>query len=166
MFDIADLSLEIFSLRQIILIQVGDYNLEQNDQDEQMFEIEDFVVHPKFAVGECQKNMCLCVSLSKWRQKQHYSTVYYFFQFSNNGYYFSGGHYNNDVAVIRIKPQRGNGFQMSRFVSPACLPTSSTKYTPGTLCQVSGWGLTDGEHNFSINNNLNSTGYITHSFSI
>ncbi|KAK4307182.1 hypothetical protein Pmani_021033 [Petrolisthes manimaculis] len=99
-------------------IKVGDHNLRQSDQDEQMFEVENFTTHPDFAVG---------------------------------------GHYNNDVAVIKIKAQRGEGFQMSRFVTPACLPTSYTSYTPGTHCQVSGWGLTDADNYFSKPHVLHST---------
>lgn len=105
-----------------------------------------------------------CV-LNEDRNSNILQRIIIFFQFPNSGYNFSGGHYNNDVAVIKIKPQRGNGFQMSRFVTPACLPTMSTSYTPGTLCQVSGWGLTDGEHVFSIISNLIVTGYVTHRFS-
>lgn len=32
--------------------QVGDHHLGQRDQDEQMFEIEDWTIHPFFGVGE------------------------------------------------------------------------------------------------------------------
>lgn len=57
----------------------------------------------------------------------------------------SGGDYNNDLAIVKLKPQNANWIQMTRFVTPVCLPTSTTPYTPGTKCQVSGWGLTDRE---------------------
>lgn len=99
-------------------LKVGDHNLGQQDQDEQMFEIEDWTMHPFFAVG---------------------------------------GAYNNDVAVVKVKAQRGKGFQMSRFVSPACLPSPGTSYTPGTKCQVSGWGLTDPDNYYSKSQVLHST---------
>ncbi|XP_042212895.1 serine protease 30-like [Homarus americanus] len=99
-------------------VKVGDHDLTHRDQDEQMFEVEGWTIHPKFGVG---------------------------------------GIYNNDVAVVKVKGQRGKGFQMSRFVTPACLPSSTTPYAPGTKCQVSGWGLTDPDNNFSKVDVLHST---------
>ncbi|XP_050734379.1 serine protease 33-like [Eriocheir sinensis] len=99
-------------------IKVGDHNLGKPDQDEQMFEIEDLVIHPKFAVG---------------------------------------GQYNNDVAVLKVREQRGEGFRMSRFVTPACLPAPDTSYTPGISCQVSGWGFTDPNNDYSKPKVLHST---------
>ncbi|XP_053645207.2 serine protease 30-like [Cherax quadricarinatus] len=99
-------------------VKVGDYDLNQWDPAEQMFEIEDWTIHPNFGVG---------------------------------------GHYNNDVAVVKVQAQQGKGFQMSRFVTPACLPSHTTPYTTGTKCQVSGWGLTDPENYFSKSQLLHST---------
>ncbi|XP_045582265.2 serine protease 30 isoform X2 [Procambarus clarkii] len=68
-----------------------------------------------------------------------------------------GGHYNNDIAVVKVLPQQGKGFQMSRFVTPACLPSPSTPYVPGTKCRVAGWGLTDAEDFFSKTDVLHNT---------
>ncbi|MPC45022.1 Complement factor I [Portunus trituberculatus] len=53
------------------------------------------------------------------------------------------GQYNNDVAVVKVRTPNGRGLNMTRFVTPACLPSSNIRYEPGTRCQVSGWGLTD-----------------------
>ncbi|KAK7070669.1 hypothetical protein SK128_014205 [Halocaridina rubra] len=57
-----------------------------------------------------------------------------------------GGQYTNDMAVVKLQDK---GIQMSRYVSPVCLPTATTPYTPGTKCKVSGWGLTDPFDQFS-----------------
>lgn len=91
-------------------VKVGDYDLERQDEDEQMFEIDTWRIHHNFKQGS---------------------------QFSN------------DMAIVKLKPQNAMGIQMSRFVTPACLPTSTTPYSPGTKCQVSGWGLTDPDYDFS-----------------
>ncbi|XP_064102456.1 plasma kallikrein-like isoform X2 [Macrobrachium nipponense] len=66
----------------------------------------------------------------------------------------TSGIYSDDIAVVKISPQRGNGFQMSRFVSPVCLPSVSVSYTDGYKCQVTGWGLTDPANNDSKANIL------------
>lgn len=98
-------------------VKAGDHNLERKDEDEQIFEVESWRVHPNFR---------------------------------------KGGHYTNDMAVVKLQARRGKGIQMSRFVSPVCLPSASTPYTPGTKCQVSGWGLTDPNNDFSHSNVLQS----------
>ncbi|XP_063867057.1 ovochymase-2-like isoform X2 [Scylla paramamosain] len=85
-------------------IKVGEHNLMEKDADEQLLEIENWVVHPNFG---------------------------------------KDGQYNNDVAVVKIRTPNGRGLNITRFVTPACLPSADTRYEPGTLCQVSGWGLTD-----------------------
>ncbi|XP_045127889.1 urokinase-type plasminogen activator-like isoform X2 [Portunus trituberculatus] len=85
-------------------IKVGEHNLMKEDADEQMLEIENWVVHPNFG---------------------------------------KDGQYNNDVAVVKVRTPNGRGLNMTRFVTPACLPSSNIRYEPGTRCQVSGWGLTD-----------------------
>ncbi|XP_042872907.1 serine protease 30-like [Penaeus japonicus] len=91
-------------------VKVGDYDLERQDEGEQMFEVDTWRIHPNFK---------------------------------------KGGQYSNDMAIVKLKTQNGMGIQMSRFVTPVCLPTSTTPYTPGTRCQVSGWGLTDPDYEFS-----------------
>ncbi|XP_063612931.1 serine protease 30-like isoform X1 [Penaeus indicus] len=91
-------------------VKVGDFNLEQHDEGEQIFEIDTWRIHHKFS---------------------------------------EGGMYNNDLAIVKLKPQNANWIQMNRFVSPVCLPTSTTPYTPSMKCQVSGWGLTNPDYGFS-----------------
>ena len=51
-----------------------------------------------------------------------------------------GAYLNNDVAVVRLKLGPGEGVKMSRYVKPACLPSPSAGYQPGTECTISGWG--------------------------
>ena len=47
---------------------------------------------------------------------------------------------NNDIAVVRLKLGPGEGVRMSRYIKPACLPSPSAGYLPGTECTISGWG--------------------------
>ena len=51
-----------------------------------------------------------------------------------------GAYLNNDIAVIKIKPVNGKGVKITSRVKPACLPSPSTSYKPGTECTISGWG--------------------------
>ncbi|XP_068216874.1 prostasin-like [Palaemon carinicauda] len=53
------------------------------------------------------------------------------------------GRFSDDLAVVKILPKSGEGFQMSRFVVPVCLPSESFTYTDKHTCRVSGWGFTD-----------------------
>ncbi|XP_066950399.1 trypsin-1-like [Macrobrachium rosenbergii] len=98
-------------------VKAGDYNLRLKDQDEQMFAVDSWRVHPNFRTS---------------------------------------GIFSDDVAVVKISPQRGSGFQMSRFVSPVCLPSKSVSYTDRYKCQVTGWGLTDPSNDSSKANILQS----------
>ncbi|XP_059177534.1 serine protease 30-like [Physella acuta] len=50
----------------------------------------------------------------------------------------------NDIALIKIKPNDGHGIQYSDRVQPACLPDADTDYTVGLACIISGWGNTNG----------------------
>ena len=51
-----------------------------------------------------------------------------------------GAYLNNDIAVVRLKLGPGEGVRMSRYIKPACLPSPSAGYLPGTECTISGWG--------------------------
>jgi len=61
-----------------------------------------------------------------------------------NLYFFlPGTTYDYDIALLKIKPQNGRGIEFNDYVQPACLPKSSTQYTEGTVCHISGWGTTN-----------------------
>ena len=34
----------------------------------------------------------------------------------------------------------GRGVEINDKVTPACMPSPNTEYTPGKMCYVSGWG--------------------------
>ena len=51
-----------------------------------------------------------------------------------------GAYLNNDIAVVRVKPQGGRGVVFNDKVSPICLPAASATYNPGMECTISGWG--------------------------
>lgn len=48
-----------------------------------------------------------------------------------------------DIALVKIKRREGRGIIFNNFVQPACLPTASTPYRSGTMCDISGWGRTE-----------------------
>lgn len=52
--------------------------------------------------------------------------------------YNVGAYLNNDLAVVRLK----DSVRLTSRVSPACLPSSTSSYSPGTECTISGWGST------------------------
>ena len=52
--------------------------------------------------------------------------------------YNVGVYLNNDLAVVRLKTP----VRLSSRVSPACLPSSTSSYSPGRECTISGWGST------------------------
>ena len=52
--------------------------------------------------------------------------------------YNVGAYLNNDLAVVRLKSL----VRLSSRVSPACLPSSTSSYSPGRECTISGWGST------------------------
>ena len=51
--------------------------------------------------------------------------------------------FNNDIALIKIKPKDGHGITYSDHVQPACLPDANTVHETGKKCHVSGWGKTE-----------------------
>ena len=52
-----------------------------------------------------------------------------------------GPYLNNDIAVVKLKlGAGGEAVRMTTHVRPACLPSPSAGYTPGTECTISGWG--------------------------
>jgi hypothetical protein len=51
--------------------------------------------------------------------------------------------YDNDIALVKIHSDDGEGIRFNDYVQPACLPTMDTSYRPGTLCHISGWGKTE-----------------------
>jgi len=60
----------------------------------------------------------------------------------HENYKYKGKH--DDIALIKIRPNKpGQGMTFNKFVQPACLPTRSTAYKPGTNCYISGWGKTE-----------------------
>lgn len=55
-----------------------------------------------------------------------------------------------DVALIKLK----NPIKFNRNVRPVCLPKSD--FDPGTICYITGWGLTAERGNVSqVNKNFN-----------
>ncbi|XP_064629569.1 neurotrypsin-like [Lineus longissimus] len=62
---------------------------------------------------------------------------------------FNTGNFANDfdVALIRIRPNsKGKGITFSNYIQPACLPTTTTPYTRGLKCFISGWGNTGSDY--------------------
>ncbi|XP_071128570.1 scavenger receptor cysteine-rich domain-containing protein DMBT1-like isoform X5 [Mytilus edulis] len=57
--------------------------------------------------------------------------------------------YDNDIALVKISSDDGQGITFNDYVQPACLPDLDTLYRVGTLCHISGWGKT--EHGVSPN---------------
>ena len=59
-------------------------------------------------------------------------------------YFRTEGSQSHDLAIIKLKPKgdgsSGFGVQMSKKVSPICLPNPGEKFKDETLCIVSGWG--------------------------
>ncbi|XP_078493494.1 sp2 protein [Ciona intestinalis] len=45
----------------------------------------------------------------------------------------------NDIALIKLSEP----VSLTRFVQPACLPTSPDQFTDGNTCGISGWGATN-----------------------
>lgn len=50
--------------------------------------------------------------------------------------------YNDDVALLKVKPKDNHGIVFNDHIQPACLPTAATEYTEGKRCLISGWGKT------------------------
>lgn len=48
--------------------------------------------------------------------------------------------YDNDIALLKLRPIHGRGIVFNDYVQPACLPNETTEYLPGHECLVSGWG--------------------------
>ncbi|XP_044739091.1 trypsin-1-like [Chrysoperla carnea] len=57
------------------------------------------------------------------------------------------GPYSNDIAIIKVRPRSGTnrGFSFTSHVQPICLPTENDTPSTGAWCDVSGWGMTDGD---------------------
>lgn len=51
--------------------------------------------------------------------------------------------YDYDIALLKVKKINGRGIVFNKFVQPACLPTATTPYVEGTMCEISGWGQTE-----------------------
>jgi len=51
---------------------------------------------------------------------------------------FSTATYDKDIALLRLKKP----LKFGRSVRPICLQTISDEVSPGTICQISGWGAT------------------------
>ena len=51
-----------------------------------------------------------------------------------------GAYLNNDIAVVTIKTQGGQGVVFNDKVNPVCLPQANAMYNPGQECTISGWG--------------------------
>ncbi|XP_059149265.1 coagulation factor X-like [Physella acuta] len=56
----------------------------------------------------------------------------------------------NDIALIKIKPKYGRGFQFNDYIQPACLPDSDAKPEPHQKYIASGWGYTSPTGMFPI----------------
>merc|ERR1711911_165076 len=52
----------------------------------------------------------------------------------------TGGHLNNDIALIRVKAKNGRGIRFGSYAQPLCIPSTTIKYQPGSNCTISGWG--------------------------
>lgn len=48
--------------------------------------------------------------------------------------------WNNDIALLRVKPKQHRGIRFGAFVQPLCLPPMNALYTPEKSCTVYGWG--------------------------
>ncbi|KAL4241093.1 Neurotrypsin [Mactra antiquata] len=53
--------------------------------------------------------------------------------------------FDNDIALLKLKPVRGHGIVFNDYVQPACLPNITTEYVPRRECLISGWGEMEGE---------------------
>ncbi|XP_061168128.1 plasminogen-like [Saccostrea echinata] len=53
---------------------------------------------------------------------------------------FDKGTWNNDIALLKVKPKLGRGITMVSSVQPACLPSEATVYSENLDCYISGWG--------------------------
>uniref|UniRef100_A0A3P9JGZ8 trypsin n=1 Tax=Oryzias latipes TaxID=8090 RepID=A0A3P9JGZ8_ORYLA len=60
--------------------------------------------------------------------------------FIHEGFDNSDGNYNNDIALLKLKPKRGRCAEESAAVKPVCLPPPAQTLHPGFPCQVSGFG--------------------------
>lgn len=61
--------------------------------------------------------------------------------------------FNNDIALVQIKPKNGEGIQFGTYVQPICLPPLLTHVDPTRMpCFISGWGKT-GQHGKNMNSN-------------
>ncbi|KAK3690830.1 hypothetical protein RRG08_021530 [Elysia crispata] len=56
---------------------------------------------------------------------------------------YSKADYDYDIALLKVKKINGKGIVFNNFVQPACLPTPTTPYLEGTMCDISGWGETE-----------------------
>lgn len=51
--------------------------------------------------------------------------------------------YDYDISLIKLKPnKRGTGIIFNDYVQPVCLPPDNLQNSPGTRCEISGWGST------------------------
>jgi hypothetical protein len=50
--------------------------------------------------------------------------------------------WNNDIALLRVKPNQNRGMRFGPYVQPLCLPPMNVPYTTDTPCAVYGWGAT------------------------
>ena len=50
--------------------------------------------------------------------------------------------WNNDIALLRVKPKQNRGIRFSPYVQPLCLPPVNAPYITDTPCAVYGWGAT------------------------
>ena len=48
--------------------------------------------------------------------------------------------YDYDIALLKVKAVNQHGILYNDHVKAACLPKSTTAYTEGLRCYISGWG--------------------------
>ncbi|XP_030069071.1 coagulation factor XII [Microcaecilia unicolor] len=54
---------------------------------------------------------------------------------------YSAFTYEHDIALVHLKTRKdGQCAEFSRFILPVCLPSTSDPISPGTRCEISGWG--------------------------
>ena len=90
------------------------------------------------------------------KNREEFEEEFQIDQFIVHENYNASIHWNNDIALLRLKPKSNRGIRFGPHVQPLCLPPTKVPYTPDTDCTVCGWG--------TFSRYLPKTGAITNQF--